>query len=132
MTLYLNLSEFRSKIEHSLNKPTILCYTDIKKTLTKEMEVTIMTTKTASVSGVRQNVKDVQRLVNWMTAAAWGILGIGLVLCLFNLHHFSDRNTSLMVGVGFLVGSVHIYVIRTAIHLVHSRMLDDENDKIQQ
>ncbi|MFE5318714.1 hypothetical protein ACFQ88_08400 [Paenibacillus sp. NPDC056579] len=90
-----------------------------------------MTTKTASVSSVRHNERDVQRLVNWMTAAAWVILGIGVLMCLFNLNHFSDRNTSLMVGLGFMVGSVHIYVIRTAIHLVHSRKqeADDVNSQ---
>ncbi|MCS7464871.1 hypothetical protein N0M98_32840 [Paenibacillus doosanensis] len=87
-----------------------------------------MTTKTVSVSSVRHNERDVQRLVNWMTAAAWTILGIGVLMCLFNLHHFSDHNTSLMVGIGFLVGSVHIYVIRTAIHLVHSRA-EQSDDK---
>jgi len=32
----------------------------------------------------------------------------------------------LMVGVGFMVGSVHIYVIRTAIHLVHSRTQSED------
>jgi len=88
-----------------------------------------MTTKTATVSSVRHNEPDVQRLVQWMTAAAWVILGIGVVMCLLNLNHLSDRNTFLMVGLGFMVGSVHIYVIRTAIHLVHSRKQElNDND----
>jgi hypothetical protein len=61
---------------------------------------------------------SVQRLVQWMTAAAWTTLLIGLALSLMNLNHFSEQNAALMIGIGFMVGSVHIYVIRTAIHLV--------------
>ncbi|HZG75614.1 MAG TPA: hypothetical protein VEZ72_07120 [Paenibacillus sp.] len=65
--------------------------------------------------------RSVQKLVKWMTAASWATLLIGLALSLANLNHFSEQNASLMVGIGFMVGSVHIYVIRTAIHLVHAR-----------
>jgi hypothetical protein len=65
--------------------------------------------------------RSVQKLVKWMTAASWTTLLIGLALSLANLNHFSEQNASLMVGIGFMVGSVHIYVIRTAIHLVHAR-----------
>ncbi|CAG7636865.1 hypothetical protein ACFQI7_07385 [Paenibacillus allorhizosphaerae] len=80
-----------------------------------------MTTKTVSDNSMAHAKQDVNRLIAIMTAAAWIFLGIGLLLSLFNMNHFSDRNASLMVGIGFMVGSVHIYVIRTAIHLVHSR-----------
>ncbi|OPH57518.1 hypothetical protein BC351_03050 [Paenibacillus ferrarius] len=80
-----------------------------------------MANKAISISSIEHNERDVMPLVKMMTIAAWALLGIGLVLSLLNINHFSDRNASLMVGVGFMVGSVHIYVIRTAIHLVHSR-----------
>ncbi|KEQ25416.1 hypothetical protein [Paenibacillus tyrfis] len=88
-----------------------------------------MTTKTAVLAEGTGNERNVGRLVALMTATAWVLLGIGLLLSLFNLHDFSDRNTSLMVGVGFMVGSVHIYVIRTAIHLVHSRAKAEDESK---
>ncbi|MDO3675876.1 hypothetical protein [Paenibacillus ehimensis] len=88
-----------------------------------------MTTKTAVLAEGTGNERNVGRLVALMTATAWVLLGIGLLLSLFNLHDFSDRNTSLMVGVGFMVGSVHIYVIRTAIHLVHSRAKTEDDSK---
>ncbi|MEW9698729.1 hypothetical protein [Paenibacillus sp. SI8] len=81
-----------------------------------------MATRTITTSSTERSERDVRPLVKLMTIAAWALLGIGLILSLFNINHFSDRNTSLMVGIGFMVGSVHIYVIRTAIHLVHSRM----------
>lgn len=96
-------------------------YTKEKKTLSSQIGVISMTTRTASANEVNHSGRDVGRLVTMMTVAAWVLLGIGFVLSLLNLHHFSDRNPSLMVGIGFMVGSVHIYVIRTAIHLVHSR-----------
>lgn len=63
---------------------------------------------------------SVQRLVKLMTGAAWTALLIGLLLCFYNVQHFSDQNPTLMIGLGFMVGSVFIYVIRTAIHLVHT------------
>lgn len=69
----------------------------------------------------RDHGRSVQRIVRWMTGAAWTTLLTGLGLSLFNLHHFSEQNAELMVGIGFMIGSVHIYVIRTAIHLVHAR-----------
>lgn len=81
----------------------------------------MMANRAVSVRSMERSERDVMPLVKMMTIAAWALLGIGLLLSLFNIDHFSDQNTSLMVGVGFMVGSVHIYVIRTAIHLVHSR-----------
>ncbi|TXK71247.1 hypothetical protein [Paenibacillus sp. N3.4] len=80
-----------------------------------------MAIRTASATRVERSERDVTPLIKMMTMAAWVLLGIGLLLSLFSMDHFNDRNTSLMVGIGFMVGSVHIYVIRTAIHLVHSR-----------
>ncbi|MEI7025548.1 hypothetical protein [Paenibacillus sp. y28] len=86
-----------------------------------------MATKTASSSEVTPDARDVGRLVKLMTAAAWFFLGLGIALSLYSIEHFSEENTALMVGLGFMVGSVFIYVIRTAIHLVHSRA-ESENE----
>ncbi|WP_281889281.1 hypothetical protein [Paenibacillus sp. YYML68] len=88
-----------------------------------------MTTKTMTAAPHKE--RDVNRLVTMMTAAAWVVLAIGTLMCLINLQHFSDTNTPLMVGLGFMVGSVHIYVIRTAIHLVHSRQAMNRTDATQ-
>jgi hypothetical protein len=80
-----------------------------------------MSNRAVSVNPVERVERDVMPLVKLMTFAAWALLAIGLVLSLISLNSFNDKNTTLMVGIGFMVGSVHIYVIRTAIHLVHSR-----------
>ncbi|MEF3303209.1 hypothetical protein [Paenibacillus sp. GYB003] len=70
----------------------------------------------------RQSVKGGNPLASFMTAAAWISLAIGLITCLFEVSDFSDRNLGLMVGVGFLVGSVQIYMIGAAIRLFsHNR-----------
>ncbi|MBD2871613.1 hypothetical protein [Paenibacillus arenilitoris] len=90
-----------------------------------------MTTKTATISQTGPTKSDVKRLVKAMTAIAWAVLIVGVVLCVANLSHFSDQNVGLMVGIGFLIGSVHIYVIGTAIGLVHAR-LHQETPKIDQ
>lgn len=90
-----------------------------------------MTTKTATISQLGSTKSDVKRLVHVMTIIAWGVLGIGVLLCLINLSHFSDKNVGLMVGIGFLIGSVHIYVIGTAIGLVHARLNSNGNSSSQ-
>lgn len=86
-----------------------------------------MTTKTATISQVQHSKSDVKRLVKAMTAIAWVVLAVGVLLSLVNLNHFSDRNVGLMVGIGFLIGSVHIYVIGTAIGLVHARLNQEQS-----
>ncbi|KRE34953.1 hypothetical protein [Paenibacillus sp. Soil522] len=88
-----------------------------------------MTSKTATISHIQPSKSDVKRLVKAMTAIAWVVLAIGVVLSLINLSHFSDRNVGLMVGIGFLIGSVHIYVIGTAIGLVHARLTQEQQPK---
>lgn len=80
-----------------------------------------MANKAVSANPIERVERDVMPLVKLMTFSAWALLAIGLVLSLASIDSFSDRNTALMVGIGFMVGSVFIYVIRTAIHLVHSR-----------
>lgn len=80
-----------------------------------------MATKSVNSNRLATPQPNAKKLVNIMTIIAWIALGIGVLLCLINLGHFSDQNVGLMVGIGFLVGSVHIYVIGTAIGLVHTR-----------
>lgn len=80
-----------------------------------------MTTKSVTFNGEHKQERDVNKLILILTAAAWFVLGIGVLLSVLNINHLSDQNQMLMVGIGCMVGSVHIYVIRTAIHLVHRR-----------
>jgi hypothetical protein len=91
-----------------------------------------MTTKKQSGAQRTDGTRSVQHLVRWMTIAAWTTLLIGLGLSLLNVAHFSEQNVALMVGIGFMVGSVHIYVIRTAIHLVHTHApnLMETNERV--
>ncbi|WP_127531250.1 hypothetical protein [Paenibacillus kobensis] len=93
-----------------------------------------MTTKTTSITSRIMTERGFRPLVWIMTIAAWAALTIGVVLCLMYLQPFNDRNWGLMIGIGFLVGSVHIYVIRTAIHLVNTRreQSDHNNDNHDQ
>ncbi|WP_274650748.1 hypothetical protein [Paenibacillus humicola] len=88
-----------------------------------------MTTKTATISQASQKEPNVTRLVHLMTATAWTLLGIGLILSLLHLNQFNDHNRTLMVGIGFMVASVHVYFIRTAIHLVHTRAQSSGGDE---
>lgn len=89
-----------------------------------------MTTKTTSITRAA-NEHGFRPLVWIMTVAAWAALTIGVVMCLMYLEPFNDRNWGLMIGLGFMVGSVHIYVIRTAIHLVNTRRAQADGDQQQ-
>ncbi|MBP3962176.1 MULTISPECIES: hypothetical protein [Paenibacillus] len=75
----------------------------------------------ANVAVKQQTERDGKSLFFVMKIAAWTALCVGLVLCLFNINDFSDSNATLMSGVGFMVGSVFIYMIGTAMSLVHKR-----------
>lgn len=77
-----------------------------------------MTTKTAAEG---RSEREGKSLFLAMKIAAWAALCVGVALCLFNLNEFSDNNASLMTGIGFMVGSVFIYTIGTAMNLVHKR-----------
>jgi len=81
-------------------------------------------TRSVNIHQLKPSQPDAGRLVKIMTMIAWLVLAIGVVLCVANIAEFNDRNWGLMIGIGFLVGSVHIYVIGTAIGLVHKRALN--------
>ncbi|SFI41655.1 hypothetical protein SAMN02799624_00916 [Paenibacillus sp. UNC496MF] len=82
-----------------------------------------MTTKSAAG---QKTEREGNALFQAMKIAAWAALIIGAVLCLTNYSDFSDSNRRLMAGIGFLVGSVFIYMIGTAINLVHKRKTESE------
>jgi len=86
----------------------------------------MMNAKTAGAD--RQTAREGKALFIAMQIAAWASLVVGVVLCLVNINDFTDNNMSLMVGIGFLVGSVFIYTIGTAMHLVHKRKSESEMD----
>jgi hypothetical protein len=82
-----------------------------------------VTTKTITAAE-QQSEQEVKRLFSFMNMAAWIALGVGLIMCLWNVSHFNDENLSLMLGIGLMVGSVFVYTIGTAIHLVHKRKFE--------
>lgn len=87
-----------------------------------------MTTKSVNIHNHDSESQSSKKLVKIMTIIAWTVLSIGVILCLANITDFNDRNWGLMIGIGFLVGSVFIYTIGTAIALVHSRAINEKID----
>ncbi|MBD7970660.1 hypothetical protein H9647_21585 [Paenibacillus sp. Sa2BVA9] len=67
-------------------------------------------------------------MVFMMTVMAWVALITGVVICLFNLHALTNSNTGIMVGIGFLVGSVYIYFIGKAMGLLNIRRNERDTD----
>jgi len=98
-----------------------MCYSKRQVSTYNNPGVFHMTTKTAAISAAKATKTNEKRMTQTMTAIAWVVLGIGVLLCLTNITDFNDRNTGLMIGIGFLIASVNIYVIGTAISLVHAR-----------
>ncbi|SDW76270.1 hypothetical protein [Paenibacillus sp. CF384] len=82
-----------------------------------------MTTKSVPKE---QTEREGNALFLTMKITAWVAFIIGVVLCLSNYENFSDSNSSLMTGIGCLVGSVFIYTIGTAISLVQKRKAESE------
>ena len=77
--------------------------------------------------GAANQAREGKRVFNLMHLMAWSALAIGVVLSLWNVSHFSDANMTLMLGIGFMVGSVFIYTIGTAMHLVEQRRSELES-----
>ncbi|MFC4807887.1 hypothetical protein [Paenibacillus sp. GCM10023250] len=80
---------------------------------------------TKSAAG-RKTEREGNALFLTMKIGAWMALIVGAFLCVTNYADFSDHNRRLMAGIGFLVGSVFIYMIGTAINLVDKRKTDSE------
>ncbi|QJC51181.1 hypothetical protein HGI30_06115 [Paenibacillus albicereus] len=86
--------------------------------------------KMMSVKPVQQTKNAVDRLFQFMNLMAWTCLLIGVVTSLWNITHFSDTNMTLMVGIGFLIGSVFIYTSGAALHLL-SHKLEQLEDRAE-
>lgn len=84
--------------------------------------------KPVRVSDNKENDARLAQMVFMMTAMAWVALITGVVICLFNLHALTNSNTGIMVGIGFLVGSVYIYFIGKAMGLLNIRRNERDTD----
>lgn len=89
-----------------------------------------MANKTVSISSEKTVKPNARRLVLITTVSAWICLAIGVILCLFNLNEFNDRNLGLMVGIGFMVGSVFVYSCGMAMNVVdaYTRTKSNQQD----
>ncbi|WP_308637197.1 hypothetical protein [Paenibacillus silvisoli] len=74
-----------------------------------------------NMTAKRQTERNGKSVFFAMKIAAWAALCVGLCLCLIRVSDFNDNNSLLMSGIGFMVGSVFIYTIGTAINLVEKR-----------
>jgi hypothetical protein len=90
------------------------------------MEVNDMSSSNITVTDRPRSEREMKRMFAFMKGAAWTALGIGILLSLWNVGHFSDENMTLMLGIGFMVGSVFIYTIGTAMHLVEKRRCEQQ------
>ncbi|WIV18730.1 MULTISPECIES: hypothetical protein [Paenibacillus] len=84
--------------------------------------------KPVRVSDNKENEVRLTQMVFMMTVMAWVALITGVVICLFNLHALTNSNTGIMVGIGFLVGSVYIYFIGKAMGLLNIRRNERDTD----
>lgn len=84
--------------------------------------------KPVRVSDNKENDARAVKMVFMMTVMAWIALITGVIICLFNLHALRHSNTGIMVGIGFLVGSVYIYFIGKAMGLLDIRRSERDTD----
>lgn len=88
----------------------------------------MLVNKPVRVSDNKENDARLTQMVFMMTVMAWVALITGVVICLFNLHALTNSNTGIMVGIGFLVGSVYIYFIGKAMGLLNIRRNERDTD----
>jgi|GEM_PF-1505776 len=67
--------------------------------------------KRQPINAVPYNDHDGTKMRKMMTIIAWFCLITGVVLSLLTISNYSDQNHILMIGVGFLIASVFIYII---------------------
>ncbi|MBP2000730.1 putative membrane channel-forming protein YqfA (hemolysin III family) [Paenibacillus shirakamiensis] len=79
-----------------------------------------MSAKVYPLDRVRQMKDEGYSLAAYMTVISWILLGVGVVMCLMNISDFTDRNMTLMAGLGFMISSVFVYTVGTSIYLVQS------------
>ncbi|MFB5678655.1 hypothetical protein ACE3NQ_29325 [Paenibacillus terreus] len=85
-----------------------------------------MAYKTQPIDKVETKDKRMKRSVATMTFFFWVALIIGVITIVVNLSFFSDRNLGLMVGIGFVVGSIFIYFIGKYMGAVRKK--EDQED----
>lgn len=51
------------------------------------------------------------KIRKFMIFIAWTFLIIGMILSIASLSDYSDKNHTLMIGIGFLIASVNTYII---------------------
>jgi hypothetical protein len=93
------------------------------KPLQRRMEVSGMSDTNNTVT---RSEREMKRMFAFMKGAAWTALVVGVAMCLWDVGHFSDENITLMAGIGFMVGSVFIYTIGTAMYLVEKRRSEQQ------
>ena len=89
------------------------------------------------INAVPYNEHDGTKMRKMMTIIAWFCLIAGVVLSLLTITNYSDQNHILMIGIGFLIASVFIYIIGLFMALMFSAPqmsqstsnLDDEETK---
>lgn len=79
----------------------------------------------SNIGKVDPNDKGMRRSVSILSIFGWIALAIGIVTILFNLSDFSDRNLGLMVGIGFVVGSIFIFIIGKSLGILRKKEEDD-------
>ncbi len=55
------------------------------------------------------------RMFKWIAAA---IVALGIIFCMANIAEFNDRNLGLMVGIGFLIGGLFVFLSGAAFSLL--------------
>ncbi|MDP4098033.1 hypothetical protein OIN60_14835 [Paenibacillus sp. P96] len=90
-----------------------------------------MSYKTQPINKVETKDKRMKQSVSVMTSFFWVALIIGLVTIIVNLSFFSDRNLGLMIGIGFVVGSIFIYFLGKYMGAVRKREEQEEGSDLR-
>ncbi|MDO7907884.1 hypothetical protein Q5741_15840 [Paenibacillus sp. JX-17] len=84
------------------------------------------TNSTAPSRNDNRKDKNMRGMVSVFTIISVIAAVVGIIMVLVNLNHFSDRNLGLMLGIGFIVGSIFVYSIGKWAGSIQSRREEDD------
>ncbi|MBN2980788.1 hypothetical protein [Cohnella algarum] len=69
--------------------------------------------------------RDMSKMLKWIALV---IIAFGVVFSAIHIAEFNDKNLGLMIGIGFLVGGLQIWIFGVAAPLMQK--MQDERKKI--
>jgi fucose permease len=89
-----------------------------------------MAAKIYPFKGRKEMKENGNQLALALTTIAWVLLAIGIILCLFRLSDFNDRNIYLMLGIYCVAASIIVYCIGGFLLAAQTKLFRKAHDDV--